>query len=70
MPVLNGISATKDIREFLYQNNQIQPIIIGVTGQAEKKYVEKALKSGMNYVLSKPLEAQVMTKFLNLMNYL
>ena len=36
MPVLNGCSATKQIREFLYQTDNIQPLIIGVSGQVEE----------------------------------
>ena len=48
MPVLDGNSATKQIREFLYQKNIDQSIIIAVTGHSESAYVRKAYKDGMN----------------------
>ena len=32
MPIMDGNSATKEIREFLYKKQIRQPIICGVTG--------------------------------------
>jgi CheY-like chemotaxis protein len=48
MPVMDGYEATDLIRNFMYENNLEQPIIIGVTGHTEKSYVNKAINSGMN----------------------
>lgn len=35
MPVMDGITATRLIREYLYKEGIKQPIIIGVTGHSE-----------------------------------
>jgi CheY-like chemotaxis protein len=32
-----------------------QPIIVAVTGHTEPNYVDRAINSGMNQVLSKPI---------------
>ena len=56
MPFVDGYEATTTIREFLYDLNIIQPIIMAVTGQFEDKYVQMCLKSGMNCVVGKPIK--------------
>ena len=48
MPNMDGYTATKKIREYLYMKNIRQPVITAVTGHLEQSYVEKAFKSGMN----------------------
>ena len=48
MPVLNGCMASKQIREYLYSQDRLQPIIVGVTGQVEEIYVKNAIENGMN----------------------
>jgi CheY-like chemotaxis protein len=35
-------------------------LIIAVTGHCEKQYIKKALDSGMNQVLSKPIKGKVL----------
>ena len=55
MPFLDGYEATTRIREYLYTRGIRQPIISAVTGHTEKLYVAKAIDSGMNQVLSKPV---------------
>ena len=56
MPVQDGLSATKDIRKFIYDNNLPQPIIIGNTGYLSNDYIREATKGGMNIVLHKPID--------------
>ena len=55
MPGMDGYETTTKIREFLYSKNVIQPIISAVTGHMEQIYIDKAINSGMNQVLSKPI---------------
>ena len=50
MPIMDGYSATKEIREFLHSKGLPQPVIIAVTGHTTESYIQKALKSGMNAV--------------------
>ena len=58
MPVMDGINATKKIREYISNSNINEdeaPIIIGVTGHVLDHYRVAGLNSGMNEILSKPL---------------
>ena len=48
MPVMDGSTATRAIREFLYQEGLDQPIICGLTGHTEQEYIKRAIESGMN----------------------
>ena len=56
MPVLDGCDATKQIRDFLHFKGLMQPVVIGVTGQTEDSYLERAYQSGMNQVSAKPVD--------------
>lgn len=60
MPIMGGCEATTKIREYLYNKGLSQPIIIGVTGHTEQQYVNYAIKSGMNQVLSKPVKKEAL----------
>ena len=67
MPIMDGYEATDKIREFLYLQGIIQPLIVAVTGHSEESYVERALNSGINYVLSKPVTSQQLKEILDLL---
>ena len=68
MPIMDGSEATKQIRDFLYENKIVQPLIIGVTGHTESEYISRALDSGMNQVLSKPLNGNKLKIILKILN--
>lgn len=53
MPIVDGYEATKQIRKMVKQD---QPLILALTGHTENSYVQKAIASGMDRVLMKPLE--------------
>ena len=55
MPHMDGYESTHQIRSFLYSLKLDQPIIVAVTGHSEPEYVARAINSGMNQVLSKPM---------------
>ena len=57
MPVMDGFQTTTEIREFLYSRGAKQPIISAVTGHMEQVYIDQAVMSGMNQVLSKPVNS-------------
>ena len=67
---MDGFEATQLIREFLYQQEITQPIIIGVTGHTESEYIIKGLDSGMNMVLPKPINGNNLKSILNMLHYL
>ena len=59
MPILDGISATKVIREDISFK---QPIIIALTANAMKDDKQKCLEAGMNDYLSKPISVAGLKK--------
>ena len=60
MPHMDGYEATTRIRQYLFSLQLHQPIIVAITGHKEPNYVERAINSGMNQVLSKPIQAQIL----------
>lgn len=70
MPVLDGCSASSQIRELIYQKGLIQPLIIGNSGQIEREYIERAFESGMNCMLSKPINIVLVKSILEKMKYI
>jgi PAS domain S-box-containing protein len=53
MPVMDGITSTLRIREI---NNQVP--IVGLSGNAREAHMVKALESGMNKYLTKPIKKE------------
>ncbi len=56
---MDGYEATRQIRQFLKNQGAKQPIISAITGHTEPSYVETAFNSGMNQVLSKPINNEL-----------
>ena len=56
MPHLDGYDASNRIRQYFYENKFKQPIISAITGHTEQVFVKKAVYSGINQVLSKPVD--------------
>jgi CheY-like chemotaxis protein len=54
MPVLDGISATREIRKGSESVKDIP--IVGVTASVMKEETESYLEAGMNAVVAKPIE--------------
>lgn len=57
MPVMDGITATKTIREIEQLNNFDATVIIGMTAHALIEDKEKCIQSGMTDYLSKPIDS-------------
>jgi len=57
MPELDGVAATKMIRDYETENNITKPIkIIALTANALKEEVESYLQAGMDGVITKPFK--------------
>ena len=69
MPIMDGYEATDKIREFLYIQGIVQPLIVAVTGHSEQQYEDRAIDSGINYVLSKPVTAKQIKEIVNFLGY-
>ena len=70
MPFMDGYESTTLIREFLYAKNLPQPIITGITGHIESQYVKRCFNSGMNQVLSKPVDNDLLEKTVRKVGYI
>ncbi len=65
MPVLDGVSAAKRIREYEQTaNSEKRVLIVAITANAMKKDVEVYLKSGMDDVILKPFKQDELNKLL------
>ena len=57
MPVMDGLESTQKIREYESSNTSCRPTpIIAMTANNEQRDHENYLKSGMNGIITKPLE--------------
>jgi len=56
MPVMDGLEATRKIREWEKQKNNVPIKIFALTAHALKEYSDNAIASGMDGVLHKPIE--------------
>ncbi|PHR58471.1 MAG: histidine kinase [Arcobacter sp.] len=65
MPILNGIEATKKIREIEEANNFQKIIIVALTANALKGDRERFIKSGLDDYLKKPIDVKALEKVLN-----
>lgn len=65
MPVLNGVEATKLIREHEREQNLILTHIIALTAWTETKTQEEAIAAGMDVFLSKPVKFPTLRKMLD-----
>ncbi|HET8708283.1 MAG TPA: ATP-binding protein, partial [Pseudomonadales bacterium] len=62
MPDIDGYTAAKKIREFEKQKNLTPTPIVALTAHAIQEYIDRALESGMDTHLSKPIDS---TKLFN-----
>merc|ERR1712232_883623 len=59
MPVMDGLTASKQIRVFEQQNNLMNAIpIVALTAHVDQQEIKKCFKAGMNDTLSKPFLKQ------------
>ena len=64
MPIMDGYESCDKIRKYLKSQDLSQPLILAVIGHTEQNYVDKAINYGMNQVLSKPINANVLKNIL------
>jgi len=69
MPIMDGIEATRKIREIETQRKDHSPIpIIGVSGNARKEHEEKAMAVGFTDYLVKPVQKAEVLRTLSFVN--
>ena len=68
MPVMDGIQATRQIREYENRNKLKKSVIIAVTAHTKVGEKQNLLDAGMNFYLSKPFKNSDLTDMLNNLN--
>ena len=62
MPIMDGIKATSQIRNYLTKELNIkradQPMIVGITGHVHEQFKTDGLKAGMDKIMTKPCYIQ------------
>ena len=61
MPVMDGITATKEVRKLTDENKKNIPII-ALTANVGEKEISKCLNAGMNDFVTKPFEINALLK--------
>jgi CheY-like chemotaxis protein len=61
MPVLDGYSACKEIRELFAFKKDDQPLIIACTGNEDSEHIRRAWSCGMDETVSKPASIEVIS---------
>ena len=65
MPNMDGYQATEAIRRIERQHQSIPVVIIGLSAHAIEEYRQKALNSGMDDYLIKPIDKATLEKAIN-----
>jgi len=65
MPVMDGVEATKLIREYEKTNGGTKSKIIAVTAHAQEEEKEILFSAGMDLYLSKPFRPEELLKLIN-----
>ncbi len=65
MPIMDGIQATRLIREYEVKNNLKKSVIIAVTAHTKEGEQQKLFDAGMDFYLSKPFKSSELTGLLN-----
>jgi PAS domain S-box-containing protein len=60
MPVLDGLSATRSIREWEAETGRTRTPIVALTAHAYKEYIQKSLDAGCDRHLAKPIRKQIL----------
>ena len=64
MPIMDGIEATRRIREFLRDRSLDQPVIIGISGHIQQEFIEKGKDAGIDEILPKPMYIKTLRKIM------
>ena len=60
MPLMDGYETALKIRELFYKRTMVQPIITAIVDEVDQDNLDKAMQSGINQVLSKPVDLDVL----------
>jgi CheY-like chemotaxis protein len=64
MPVKDGLTAAREIREWEEKNNKEPFCIVSLTAHAMKEDIKKSLDAGCNHHITKPVKKDFLLKFI------
>ncbi len=64
MPVKDGLTAAREIREWEEKNNKEPFCIVSLTAHAMKEDIKKSLEAGCNHHITKPVKKDFLLKFI------
>ena len=67
MPNMNGVNATKAIREWEAQEQVAAHKIVALTAHAVQEFIDECMSAGMNDYLSKPIDLEKVESLINRM---
>jgi CheY-like chemotaxis protein len=65
MPVMDGLTSTREIRKYEMAHGQLPAKIIALTGVASESVQKEALASGVDLFLTKPTPMKDLKRILN-----
>jgi CheY-like chemotaxis protein len=65
MPVMDGLEATRRIREFEQSQKLPRSLIVALTGMASGKVQQEAFGSGVDFFLPKPVRLNQLTELID-----
>jgi len=69
MPFMNGNQACKKIISFLHEHKIPKPVLISVSGSSGTKFEKECKESGIDYILSKPVNGQELKEIIEYINF-
>jgi signal transduction histidine kinase/ABC-type amino acid transport substrate-binding protein len=65
MPVMDGLTATKNIRKFESEHGLVITPVIAMTANAFKEDIDRCIEAGMDFHIAKPIDAEKFIQTLN-----
>ena len=69
MPFMDGNQACKKIISFLHQYGIVKPVLISVSGSQGTQFEKECKGSGIDYILSKPVDGQELKEIIEYINF-
>ena len=70
MPKMDGLEASRAIKDYFKEKGATPPIIIGLTGDVDKETIKKGLNAGMDQVYSKPIKKNQVLQLLKELKFI
>ena len=69
MPFMDGNQSCKKIISYLHQYDIAKPVLISVSGSQGTQFEKECKESGIDYILSKPVDGQELKEIIEYINF-